>query len=83
MSGSKGLKSAVALMVGEAKRPPTLLEGEALAVWLELSDDKQKSYKDAKAKIMERMGPVQFVLMDNFNWHRLLPVNLSLYSFTS
>ena len=57
----------------KAKRLPTLLEGEALAVWLELSDDEQKSYKDAKAKIMERMGPVQFVSMDNFNRRRLLP----------
>ena len=36
-----------------AKRLPTLLEGEALAVWLELSEAEQKSYKDAKAKIIE------------------------------
>ena len=34
----------------KAKRLPTLLEGEALAVWLELSEDERKSYKDAKAK---------------------------------
>ena len=37
----------------KAKRLPALLEGEALAVWLELNKDKQKSYKDAKAKIIE------------------------------
>ena len=37
----------------KAKRLSTLLEGEALAVWLELNDDEQKSYKDAKAKIIE------------------------------
>ena len=43
-----------------------LLEGEALAVWLELNEDEQKSYKDAKAKIIERMSPVQFVSIDNF-----------------
>ena len=35
----------------KAKRLPTLLEREALAVWLELSEAEQKSYKDAKAKI--------------------------------
>jgi len=29
------------------------LEGEALAVWLELSEAKQKSYKDPKPKIIE------------------------------
>ena len=57
----------------KAKRLPTLLEGEALAVWLELSEAEQKSYKDAKAKILERMGPVQFVSMDNFHRRRLLP----------
>jgi len=28
----------------KAKRLSTLLEGEAIAVWLELSDAKQKSY---------------------------------------
>ena len=48
-------------------------EGEALAVWLELSEDEQKDYKVAKAKILERMGPVQFVSMDDFHRCRLLP----------
>ena len=57
----------------KAKRLPTLLEGEALAVWLELSEAEQKSYKDAKAKIIERMGPMQFTSMDNFHYRRLLP----------
>ena len=33
----------------KAKRLPTLLEGEALAVWLELSEAEQKSYKDNRA----------------------------------
>ena len=57
----------------KAKRLPTLLEGEALAVWLELSEDEQKDYKVAKAKILERMGPVQFILMDDFHRCWLLP----------
>lgn len=64
----------------KAKRLPTLLEGEALAVWLELSEDEKKIYKDAKAKILERMGPVQFVSMDDFHRHQLLP-NESLSVF--
>jgi len=34
----------------KAKWLPTLLEGEALAVWLELSEAEQKSYKDAKPR---------------------------------
>ena len=57
----------------KAKRSPTLLEGEALAVWLELSEAKQKSYKDAKANIIDHMGPMQFTSMDNFHRHQLLP----------
>ena len=56
----------------KAKRLPTLLEGEALAVWLELSQDEQKSYKDAKAKIVEQMSPVQFVSIDDFHRRKLL-----------
>ena len=54
----------------KAKRLPTLLEGEALAAWLELSEAKQKEYKDAKAKMLERM---QFVSMDDFHRRQLLP----------
>ena len=56
----------------KAKRLPMLLEGEALAVWLELSEAKQKDYKVAKAKMLEQMGPVQFISMDDFYHCRLL-----------
>ena len=38
---------------GKAKRLPTLLEGEGLVVWLKLSEDEQKDYKVAEAKILE------------------------------
>ena len=50
-----------------------LLEGEALAVWLELNEDEQKSYKGAKAKKIERMSLVQFVSIDDFYRRKLLP----------
>ena len=33
-----------------ALKLPTLLEGEALAVWMELTEDEQKDYKVAKKK---------------------------------
>ena len=49
-----------------------LLEGEASAVWLESNEHKQKSYKDAKAKIIERNNPVQFVLTDDYHCWKLL-----------
>jgi len=60
----------------KAKTLPTLFERKVLAMWLELSKAKQKSYKDAKAKIM---GPMQFISMDNFHSCCLLPGESCLY----
>ena len=48
----------------KAKKLPTLLEGEALAIWLELSQDKQKDYGEAKKRIVSRMAPLKFISMD-------------------
>ena len=45
-----------------AKKPPTLLEGEALAVWLELTDDQQKDYAAIKKAMEKAMMPMNFVL---------------------
>ena len=44
-----------------AVKLPTLLEGEALVIWLELSNDKQKDYKEAKKKLVATMTPAEFV----------------------
>ena len=44
----------------KAKKPPTLLEGEALVTWLELTFEQQSNYGQAKSKILERMGPMKF-----------------------
>ena len=51
----------------------TLLEGEALAIWLELSTKQQASHDAAKAKITKAMAPVQFVSLDNFRARKLQP----------
>ena len=65
----------------KAKKLPTLLEGEALVTWLELTPEQQSDYGVAKAKILERMGPVRFVSMDDFHHRRLLPgESLSVFS---
>ena len=65
----------------KAKKLPTLLEGEALVTWLELTTEQQSDYKVAKAKILEGMGPVRFVSMDDFHRRRLLPgESLSVFS---
>jgi len=56
----------------KAKKLPTLLGGEALVTWLELTSEQQANYKQAKTNILERMGPVRFVSMDEFHRRRLL-----------
>ena len=57
----------------QAKKMPTLLEGEALAVWLDLSEDDQKDYNEAKKKIIARLAPMSFVSLDDFHARRLRP----------
>eukprot|EP00731_Ephydatia_muelleri_P010647 Em0005g1233a len=57
----------------KAAKLPTLLDGEALAVWLELDEDEQKDYKGAKQKIVDVLMPTEFVTLDRFHNRRLLP----------
>ena len=65
----------------KVKKLPTLLEGEALVTWLELTSEQQSNYTASKTKILERMGPVRFVSMDDFHRRRLLPgESLSVFS---
>ena len=57
-----------------------LLEGEALAVWIELTDDKQKDYAITKKKIIDAIMPVTFVSLANFHKRMLMPgESLSMY----
>ena len=57
----------------KAKKLPTLLEGEALAIWLELTTEEKASYATSKAKIIAGMAPVRFVSLDDFRARRLNP----------
>ena len=57
----------------KAKKFPTLLEGEALAVWLELTPGEQASYTTTKEKIVSRMAPVRFVSLTDFHSRKLHP----------
>ena len=57
----------------QALKLPTLLEGEALAIWLELSEDEQATYATAKASIVKAMMPMVFVSMDEFHRRKLRP----------
>ena len=42
----------------KALKLPTLLEGEGLAVWLELSEEDQADYKVTKGKMVAKMAPM-------------------------
>jgi len=55
----------------KAKKFPTLLEGETLAIWIELTTEEKDSYTTSKAKIIARMVPVQFVSLDDFRARKL------------
>ena len=39
----------------KALKLPTLLEGEALATWLELSEEQQADYETVKKRMVEKM----------------------------
>ena len=56
-----------------ALKLPTLLEGEALAVWIELTEDQQKSYATAKKEMVAKMAPVGFVSLEDFHRRKLQP----------
>ena len=51
----------------KALKLPTLLEGEALAVWLELSEEEQGNYASAKGVLVRTMMPMEFVSLDDFH----------------
>ena len=59
---------------------PTLLEGEALAIWSELSEQDQSDYSMARWRIKEKMAPIGFLSLSGFNQRKLQPgETLSIY----
>ena len=58
----------------------TVLEGEGLAIWLELTEDEQKSYVATRKKIIDAVMPMTFISLDDFHKWLLWPGEpLSLY----
>ena len=55
----------------KAKKLPTLLEREALAIWLELTSEQQEDYAVAKKAMEEAMMPMTFVSLDDFHHRKL------------
>ena len=56
-----------------ALKLPTLLEGEALTVWLELTEDEQKDNAVTKQKIIDAIKPMSFISLDDFHKRVLHP----------
>lgn len=64
----------------KALKLPTLLEGEALALWLELAEEEQKDYKTAKEKLVLKMKPPGFISLNEFHQRKMrLGESLSLF----
>ena len=51
----------------KAVKLPTLLEGEAIAVWLELSEEEQAEYKTVKKLLCKRLMPMEFISLDDLH----------------
>ena len=57
----------------KALKLPTLLEGEALAIWLELSEEEQGNFGRAKEAIIKKMAPMGFASLEEFHQRKLRP----------
>ena len=57
----------------KAVKMPTLLEGEALAAWLDLAEETKKDYETAKKQLIDGLMPIAFTLLDKFYARKLLP----------
>ena len=51
----------------------TLLEGKALAAWLELMEEEQKNYDVMKKKIIDALKPMSVISLNNFHKRVLHP----------
>ena len=57
----------------QAIQLPTLLKGEALPIWLELTSKQQKDYEMAKKEIQNTIMLMGFVSLEEFHWRKLRP----------
>ena len=53
-------------MAGKRQKLPTLLEGEALAAWMELTEDERKDFDVAKEKLSKKLAPLEFISLEEF-----------------
>ena len=51
----------------KARKLHTLLEGEALALWVDLSEDEQCDYSKVKKHMLKEMTPMKFASLEEFH----------------
>ena len=67
-----------------ALKLPTLLEGEALAVWTELTADEQNDYKTAKKQMVAKMAPMGFASLEDFHQRKSQPgESISMFTISN
>ena len=59
----------------KAKKLPTLLEGEALAAWMELTNEEKSNYSATKGKLIKKMVPLEFVSLEEFQKQSIFQEN--------
>ena len=57
----------------KALKVPTLLEGETLASWLELTEEEHADFKTLKKKLIAKMAPLPFTALEEFHTRKLRP----------
>ena len=62
---------------------PTLLEGEALAVWLDLTKEQQSDYSVMVDKLKSKLAPIGFSLLEAFYTRKLQPGWRSVITFST
>ena len=48
------------------KKLPTLLEGDILAAWTELTEDEKKDFDAAKERLIKKLSPLEFFTLEQF-----------------
>ena len=57
----------------KAVKMPKLMEGEALAAWLDLAEESKEDYATANKQLIDGLMPIAFTLLDKFHASKLLP----------
>ena len=65
----------------KAVKLPTLLEGEALAVWLDLTEEQQTNYSATVGELKKKLAPSGFSSLEAFHTRKLQPGELSPITF--